>query len=238
MKKLLYLLLISPLFFISSCEEEDQGPVPGCIDSQACNYNPEATLDNNSCEYVLEGFDCDGNELTQYQVGDLVEGGIVFYVDETGQHGLVAALEDLTEGATDPYGFGFGYEWGCYFENVSGADGEAIGTGHQNTMDIVNQGCDTENGGITAAQAALDAEINDYSDWYLPSNDELNEMYNTIGPGGLGSNIGGFGNSNDSYYWSSSEINNMTAWSIDFGNGGTGDDDKVNPSRVRAIRAF
>ena len=238
MNKLLYLLLISPLFFISSCVEEDQGPVPGCIDSQACNYNPEATLDNNSCEYVLEGFDCDGNELTQYQVGDLTEGGIVFYVDETGQHGLVAALEDLTEGATDPYGFGFGYEWGCYFENVSGADGEAIGTGYQNTMDIVNQGCATENGGITAAQAALDAEINDYSDWYLPSNDELNEMYNTIGPGGLGSNIGGFGNSNDSYYWSSSEINNMTAWSIDFGNGGTGDDDKVNPSRVRVIRAF
>jgi len=236
MKKLLYLLLISPLFFISSCEEE--GPVHGCIDSQACNYNPEATLDNNSCEYVLEGFDCDGNELTQYQVGDLAEGGIVFYVDETGQHGLVAALEDLTEGATDPYGLGYGYEWGCYFENVSGADGAAIGTGYQNTMDIVNQGCDTENGGITAAQAALDAEINDYSDWFLPSNDELNEMYNTIGPGGLGSNIGGFGNSNDSYYWSSSEINNMTAWSIDFGNGGTGDDDKVNPSRVRVIRAF
>ena len=238
MKKLLYLLLIPPIFFISSCEEEVQVPIPGCMDLLACNYNPEATLDNNSCEYVLEGFDCDGNELTQYQVGDLTEGGIVFYVDETGQHGLVAALEDLTEGATDPYGLGYGYEWGCYFENVSGADGEAIGTGYQNTMDIVNQGCDTENGGITAAQAALDAEINDYSDWFLPSNDELNEMYNTIGPGGLGSNIGGFGNSNDSYYWSSSEINNMTAWSIDFGNGGTGDDDKVNPSRVRVIRAF
>ena len=236
MKNFIYILLIAPLFFISSCEEE--GPVHGCLDSQACNYNPEATLDNNSCEYVLEGFDCDGNELTQYQVGDLTEGGIVFYVDETGQHGLVAALEDLTEGATDPFGLGYGYEWGCYFENVSGADGEAIGTGYQNTMDILNQGCDTENGGITAAQAALDAEINDYSDWYLPSNDELNEMYNTIGPGVLESNIGGFGNNNDSYYWSSSEINNMTAWSIDFGNGGTDDDDKVNPSRVRVIRAF
>ena len=236
MKKLLYLLLISPLFFISSCEEE--GPVHGCIDSQACNYNPEATLDNNSCEYVLEGFDCDGNELTQYQVGDLTEGGIVFYVDETGQHGLVAALEDLTEGATDPYGLGYGYEWGCYFENVSGADGAAIGTGYQNTMDIVNQGCDTENGGITAAQAALDAEINDYSDWFLPSNDELNEMYNTIGPGGLGSNIGGFGNSNDSYYWSSSEINNMTAWGVYFDNGDVELSSKNNTRSVRVIRSF
>ena len=32
------------------------------------------------------------------------EGGIVFYVDETGQHGLVAAMENL-EGI---------YEWGCF----------------------------------------------------------------------------------------------------------------------------
>jgi hypothetical protein len=238
MKKLLYLLLIPPIFFISSCEEEVQVPIPGCMDLLACNYNPEATLDNNSCEYVLEGFDCDGNELTQYQVGDLTEGGIVFYVDETGQHGLVAALEDLTEGATNPYGLGYGYEWGCYFENVSGADGAAIGTGYQNTMDIVNQGCATENGGITAAQAALDAEINDYSDWFLPSNDELNEMYNTIGPGVLESNIGGFGNNNDSYYWSSSESHDNLAWTFIFYYGVTAGSGKSGTFRVRVIRAF
>ena len=85
-----------------------------------------------------------------------------------------------------------GYEWGCYEESVNGADGQAIGTGYQNTLDIVNQGCTSRNGGITAAQAALDAEINGYSDWYLPSRDELKEMYNTIGKGGPEGNIGGF----------------------------------------------
>ena len=238
MKKLLYLLLIPPIFFISSCEEEVQVPIPGCMDLQACNYNPEATLDNNSCEYVLEGFDCDGNELTQYQVGDLTEGGIVFYVDETGQHGLVAALEDLTEGATDPYGLGYGYEWGCYFENVSGADGAAIGTGYQNTMDIVNQGCATENGGITAAQAALDAEINGYSDWYLPSKDELIEMYSTIGNEGLEGNIGGFDTSVWPYYWSSSENGNNYAWNVNFFDGYSGYFLKDGTGRVRVIRAF
>jgi len=174
-----------------------------------------------------------------YQVGDLAEGGIIFYVDSTGQHGLVAAMEDLTEGATDPYGYGFnGYECGCFFENVSGADGQAIGIGYQNTMDIVSQGCVTENGGITAAQVALDAEVNGYSDWYLPSIDELNEMYNTIGPGGLESNIGGFEISVNSYYWSSSEINYMTAWGVYFDNGDVELSSKNNTRSVRVIRAF
>ena len=219
MKKLLYILLLSPLFFISSCEEE--GPIHGCLDSQACNYNPEATLDNNSCEYAIEGFDCDGNITAE--IGVLTEGGIVFYVDETGQHGLVAALEDL----------GY-FEWGCYFENVSGADGISIGAGYQNTMDIVNQGCSTEDSGITAAQAALDAEINGYSDWYLPSKDELQEMYNTIGEGGQESNIGGF----NGFYWSSSESSNSYAWFVDFSDGDAVDDSKGYAYRVRVIRAF
>ena len=243
MKNFIFILLIAPLFFISSCEEE--GPVHGCLDSQACNYNPEATLDNNSCEYAIEGFDCDdvigctdslacnfnseaiadnnsceyalqgydcdGNEVLQ--IGDQHSGGVVFYVDETGEHGLVAAMEDLTEGATDPSGFGFnGYEWGCYQQEVNGADGQAIGTGYQNTMDIVNQGCSTENGDITAAQVALDAEINGYSDWYLPSKHELVEMYNTIGNGGSEGNLGGFETSDSPYYWSSSEYNDYYAW--------------------------
>ena len=121
--------------------------------------------------------------------------GIVFYFDSTGEHGLVAALEDLTEGATAPYEWGYnGYEWGCYQQELDSAGGTSIGTGYQNTMDILNQGCSTEEGGITAAQAALDAEINSYSDWYLPSKNELIEMYNTLGDRGLEGNIGDFEN--------------------------------------------
>ena len=65
----------------------------------------------------------------------------------------------------------------------------------QNTINIVNQGCETENGGKTAAQAALDAEINDYSDWYLPSKNELLEVINYIDGEG----------SEDNWYWSSSQ---------------------------------
>ena len=54
MKNLLYILLLTPLFFISSCEED----VNGCTDSEACNYNSQATIDNNSCEYAVDGYDC------------------------------------------------------------------------------------------------------------------------------------------------------------------------------------
>ena len=120
-------------------------------------------------------------------------------------------------------------------ENVSGADGQAIGTGYQNTMDILSQGCVTENGGITAAQAALDAEINGYSDWYLPSKDELVEMYNTIGNGGSEGNIGGFSSSS---YWSSSESSGNGAWRVHFIYGNAGGNYKDNSFRVRVIRAF
>jgi len=215
--------------------QEEQGPIHGCFDSQACNYNPEATLDNNSCIYEIDecgecggdgpelGYDCQGNQLPA--IGDLINGGIVFYIDESGQHGLIAAMEDLDSD----------YEWGCYGESVNGADGISIGTGYQNTMDIVNQECATQNGGVTAAQAALDAEINGYSDWYLPSKDELLEMYNTIGNGGPEGNIGGF---ESNWYWSSSEYGNNFAWYVFFLDGLASSFGKYGANSVRVIRAF
>ena len=202
----------------------DSEEIVGCQDEGACNYDILAT-DVGECSYAQEGYDCGGNFI-EYTLGMNVEGGIVFYIDETGEHGLVAALEDLGE-----------FEWGCYETSTSGADGQAIGTGYQNTMDILNQGYSTGLGGITAAQAATDAAINGYSDWYLPSKDELIEMYNTIGNGGSQGNIGGF--INVYFYWSSSEDNSETAWNVLFTNGYTSSDlSKNNPFRVRVIRAF
>jgi len=299
MKNLLYILLLSPLFFISSCEEDvvhgcldsqacnynsqatidnnsceyppsgyDCDDVFGCTDSLACNYNPEATIDNNSCEYPPSGYDCDdvcideqacnfglteqcqypelgydceGN-FTEIVVGMEAEGGIVFEVYDSGEHGWVVALEDLTEGATtippsaDPLGIGYnGYEWGCFQEEVNGADG----AGYQNTMDIVNQGCSTENGGITAAQAAIDYEIDGYIDWYLPSKNDLEAIYFSIGQGSTIGNIGGF---EPVSYWSSSELNDFEnqeyAYRFSFNSGNSHIGNKTNIYRVRVIRAF
>ena len=50
MKKLLKILCL--LVFFISCEQEVVDAVHGCFDSQACNYNPDATYDNQSCEYI------------------------------------------------------------------------------------------------------------------------------------------------------------------------------------------
>ena len=60
-------------------------------------------MSDGSCEYADLGYDCDGN-FVEYVVGMEAEGGIVFYVDETGEHGLVAAMEDL-EGALYEMGY-------------------------------------------------------------------------------------------------------------------------------------
>jgi len=50
MRKIFLILTL----FIFSCDEEE---THGCLDSQACNYDSTATIDNNSCEYIS---DCNG----------------------------------------------------------------------------------------------------------------------------------------------------------------------------------
>ena len=188
------------------------------MDSLACNYNPEVNLADGSCTYPELGYDCEGNITAQ--IGDVMECGIVFYLDETGKHGLVAAMEDLVI-----------YEWGCYGTNILGADGQAIGTGYQNTLDIV-AGCSGTN---MAAFNALSSTIEGYTDWYLPSLEELQEMYNTIGNGGPEGSIDDFENH---WYWSSSEDDYNRAWVVSFSDGGSYSSNKSTADRVRVIRAF
>jgi len=75
-----------------------------------------------------------------------------------------------------------------------------------------------------------------YDDWYLPSQDELELMYSTIGYGGPEGNIGGF---EYDWYWSSSESSSYSAWFDYFGDGSTYSGNYENyPNRVRVIRAF
>jgi len=220
-------------------------PFFGCTDNTACNYSATAIIDNGSCSGLLGCMDTvaanynssatcnDGSCLEN--IGYTYQGGIIFYVFQPADagyvsgevHGLISAPSDQSTGA----------EWGCAGTTISGADGMAIGTGSQNTIDI-EAGCTTSG---TAADICANLTLGGYSDWFLPSRDELNKMSENIGvidALGLG-NFGGFANS---FYWSSTEYTISTdAWGQNLGfdvgfTYYTGS--KTNALSVRAIRQF
>ena len=120
-----------------------------------------------------------------------------------------------------------GAEWGCYGVSISGADGTAVGTGEQNTIDI-EDGCTTFD---TAADVCAILSLGGYSDWFLPSKDELNFMYENLKI----SWVGGFA---ANFYWSSSEYDADFAWCQDFGSGYQFNYAEFKAYRVRAVRAF
>ena len=164
-----------------------------------------------------------------YKVGDPgPAGGIVFYISgggDIGLHGLEAAPVDQSNDAVI---------WGCFATSIAGADETAVGTGAKNTADIL-AGCTSS--GI-AAELADNYSLNSYTDWFLPSKDELNLMYTKIGPGAAIplTNVGGF--FADDSYWSSTEIDKYYAGNQHFGSGNQGINNKDHPHRVRGARAF
>ena len=166
----------------------------------------------------------DVNDPVTLAIGDTHQGGIVFYLDGNGG-GLIAAVADQSSGI----------QWynGSYV--TTGATGTAIGTGSANTDAIIlAQGATETSYAAGLARAYTDGT---YTDWFLPSKDELNLMYDNIGQGnvlGLG-NVGNFANY---YYWSSTEYDFNIAWQQDFNDGNQYVSYKFNTVNVRAVRAF
>ena len=162
-----------------------------------------------------------------YQIGETGQaGGIVFYITDGGLHGLEAAPENINVGAGV-------YTWGCYLTSLTDAQNTAVGTGAANTVAIVAN-CSEIN---IAAKMAYAYIFNNYTDWYLPSKDELNLLYEQQDV------VGGFANiTNIAYnlYWSSSDNGIYNAWNQNFtdGNQQWGGNGKGAKNLTRPIRSF
>lgn len=172
----------------------------------------------------------DANGLATWQsantfaIGDQAFGGIVFWVDPTGQHGLVCA--EVDQGTSNPW---TGAAGGINTE----AHGNGLAAGEMNTTIIIaTQGPNVYH---YAAGLCLTLAINDngniYGDWYLPSRYELALIYNNL-------HLAGLGNFSPNFYWSSTESDNNNSWAILFGNGQELTLDKTIDAYVRAVRAF
>jgi len=120
-------------------------------------------------------------------------------------------------------------QWGSYGNWIGGTE-TGIGTGQNNTTKIVTWlNSHSETG--CAAQLCNDLIVDGYSDWFLPSKDELDLMYLNLKVSG----VGGFA---DYFYWSSSEDGAYYAWPQNFGWVFTFTYNKHTTLWVRAARAF
>ncbi len=151
------------------------------------------------------------------EIGDIHAGGIIFYLDPSGVHGLVCAEVDQSADAI----------WGCSGDFIPGADGSLLGTGNTNTAEIIDY-CHTSE---IAALKCAHLVLNGFDDWFLPSKDELKLVYTNL-------QVPHFATFSNSAYWSSTEMTNVFAWQIAFSSGIVQGASKSTPSAVRAIRAF
>ena len=175
---------------------------------------------------------------TSYSVGDLAQGGIVFWVDETGQHGLVVAVEDAA-GST-------AVDWnaGDSTVTVGGphttlATGNGIYAGKMNTAIIIAaHAAVAYDGNNFAAKACNEYSYVqngvEYADWYLPSKDELHliKTSGVVVPSLYSYN-----------YWSSTELGQHSAYVEVLGNYANNYDSHKQKNtteevKVRAIRSF
>lgn len=136
-------------------------------------------VDTNKNEVYILVDDADGAAIWKplggktYDIGDKgPSGGVVFHVTNGGSNGLEAAPEVIGGNLTPTLG-----EWGCFGIQVPGADGTAIGTGAQNTADILSADCSSASGNLIAAHVVANYSLNGFDEWFLPSKDELRKMY-------------------------------------------------------------
>ena len=195
------------------------------------NYTITGTSQLLSVPYALHAKTAESitGGSSGYYVGELIgtngEDGVVFYVDETGQHGLICSKTDIDGGS--------GVVW-SNIDNVEiGATAQSQFNGVTNTAAIIGQSGHTS----SAAKLCADYSTTNTSagDWYLPSIDELSKIYHAKYEINKALNVNSFALT---YYWSSTELTSSYAWDYSFIYGYSNYFTKDNPYSVRAVRAF
>lgn len=177
----------------------------------------------------------------RHHLGEEYRGGLIFYVDESGQHGLIASKVDVNQQ---------GVQWrnGASGNKVTNARGDGIGAGETNTRVIISQQTiDNQKGTFAALQAANFQVLSDgvtpcktpvlaeevcYGGWYLPSAYELQLLHKNL-------HLNNFSAFAPEFYWSSTEHNVSEAWLMQFASGELISSNKSSTTgRVRAVSKF
>jgi hypothetical protein len=170
-----------------------------------------------------------GGNFTHY-IGEQFGGGVIFHLFKDAQgveHGLIVDKTDLSTNQV----------WSNRDTSLIGASAQSSWDGLSNSNAIVGQAGHTS----SAAALCLNSTNSGQSDWYLPSIQELNMLWNnyyTVARS-ISQIAGATQLGNNSYYWSSSEDYANSAWNFSFYDGGANDyANKNGPNYVRAVRAF
>ncbi|OQC34579.1 MAG: hypothetical protein BWX65_00242 [Bacteroidetes bacterium ADurb.Bin057] len=195
------------------------------------NYTITGTSQLLSVPYALyaanAGTATGGGNFTHY-IGEEYGGGVIFHLwkDNAGvEHGLIVALTDQSTSQA----------WSNVTSAEIGTSAQSSWDGLSNSNSIVGQAGHTS----SAAKLCLDLVSGGQSDWYLPSIQELNMLWNNYYTVSRAlSQISGATQLSKSVYWSSSESSNIYAWSFYFSYGDSNLYSKYNTNYVRAVRAF
>ena len=160
-------------------------------------------------------------------IGDYRDGGIVFWVNpDDNTKGLVCAIEDQS----------VGIQWHKGSNVTTNASRQLVGTGKSNTTQITTkQGLPRTS---YAAGVASNYSGGGFTDWFLPSQEELHQMLlNKVTTNTTATANGGqvFASSN---YWTSTEYDQSNARCFNLSNGGSYNNSKNTTNRVRAVKAF
>lgn len=195
------------------------------------NYTVTSTNQLLSVPYALYAASSGATAPVHY-IGQFYGGGIIFYVDQTGNHGLICSVIELSTAST----------WSDMPTTLIGLTAQSDWDGQSNSNAMILQSISNSAADICDTYTNTNYGTGIYSDWYLPAIDQLSLIYHVKYQ--LNKALDSDGNSATTAlvknsYWSSTECSSTSAWAYDFITGTViGNDKLCTPVHVRAIRAF